>query len=211
VDGPEFRLGRRTRRATRAEGSDQREHGGVLTGGRCGGRVHQHLAGGTGERGERELSGTTASAWANSAAPRAFHDRLDTIYTYKYIYAVDESGVFHALADPSRRRIVEILRAGEQPVSDVVSKLAIKQSGVSRHLRILHEAGFVAIRADGQRRLYSLRAEPFAALESWLDDYRALWEARLDRFDKALEKRGEGKVLGGAAATKSARKKRRTR
>lgn len=122
---------------------------------------------------------------------------------------MNESNVFHALADPNRRRIVEILRRGEQPVSDVVREIAIKQSGVSRHLRILYEAGFVAVRADGQRRLYSLRVEPFAALEDWLDDYRALWEARLDRFDAALEKRLEAKVGGEAAAKKSPKKKKR--
>ena len=96
---------------------------------------------------------------------------------------------FQALADPTRRRIVEVLRAGEQPVGDVVALAGIHQSGVSRHLRILHESGFVTIRPDGQRRLYALRPEPFRALDAWLDPYRTLWEARLDRFGAALEKR----------------------
>jgi DNA-binding transcriptional ArsR family regulator len=98
------------------------------------------------------------------------------------------SSVFHTLADPTRRRIVEALRGGERPVNDIVAELDIHQSGVSRHLRILHDAGFVAVRPDGQRRLYSLRPEPFEALDAWVGDYRELWEARLDRFGDALER-----------------------
>jgi DNA-binding transcriptional ArsR family regulator len=96
---------------------------------------------------------------------------------------------FEALADPTRRRIVAALREGERPVGDIVAQAGVHQSGVSRHLRILHEAGFVDVRPDGQRRLYALRPEPFDALEAWLADYRRLWEARLDRFGAALEAR----------------------
>lgn len=94
---------------------------------------------------------------------------------------------FQTIADPTRRRIVETLARGEQQVNDVVGKLEIHQSGVSRHLRILHEAGFVKVRPDGQRRLYSLRPEPFRELDAWVAKYRGLWEARLDRFDAAVE------------------------
>ena len=105
---------------------------------------------------------------------------------------------FQALADPTRRLIVETLRRGERPVNDIVERAGIDQSGVSRHLRILSEAGFVSVRPDAQRRLYSLRPEPFRELERWLADYRDLWEARLDRFGEALEERrgqkqGKGK------------------
>lgn len=99
--------------------------------------------------------------------------------------------VFQALADPTRRRIVEVLRAGEQPVGAVVEQAGIHQSGVSRHLRLLSEAGFVSVRADGQRRLYALRPEPFRELESWVAQYRELWEARLDRFGAALKERSQ--------------------
>jgi DNA-binding transcriptional ArsR family regulator len=98
---------------------------------------------------------------------------------------------FQALADPTRRRIVAALRAGEQQVGDVVEKAGVHQSGVSRHLRILYESGFVSMRPDGQRRLYSLKPEPFRELHDWLDDYRNLWEARLDRFETALRKQQE--------------------
>lgn len=97
--------------------------------------------------------------------------------------------VFETLADPTRRRIVEVLRGGEQPVNDIVAQVAIHQSGVSRHLRILLESGFVAVRAQGQRRLYSLRAEPFRDLDAWVADYRQLWEARLDAFGAQLERK----------------------
>jgi DNA-binding transcriptional ArsR family regulator len=97
--------------------------------------------------------------------------------------------VFQALADPTRRRIVEVLRAGEQQVGDVVEKAGIHQSGVSRHLRILSESGFVSMRPDGPRRLYALKPEPFRELEAWLTQYRTLWEGRLDRFGAALEQK----------------------
>ncbi|MBV9997444.1 MAG: winged helix-turn-helix transcriptional regulator [Caulobacteraceae bacterium] len=94
---------------------------------------------------------------------------------------------FETLADPTRRRILAALRGGEQPVGEIVRHAGIHQSGVSRHLRILHESGFVSVRPEGQRRLYALRPEPFRALEAWLGDYRRLWEARLGRFGAALE------------------------
>src|SRR5215831_18126546 len=91
------------------------------------------------------------------------------------------------LADPSRFSIVEALLEGEQAVNDLVAKMDIHQSGVSRHLRILEEAGFVRVRPDGVRRLYSLRPEPFHELSAWVNQYRALWEGRLDAFAAALE------------------------
>jgi DNA-binding transcriptional ArsR family regulator len=97
--------------------------------------------------------------------------------------------VFQTLADPTRRRIVEVLRDGEQQVNDVVEKAGVHQSGVSRHLRILHQSGFVSMRPDGQRRLYALKPEPFREMDQWLGQYRKLWQARLDRFGTALGKR----------------------
>ena len=93
---------------------------------------------------------------------------------------------FQTLADPTRMQILEILRGGEQAVNDIVSGVAIDQSGVSRHLRILHDAGFVQMRPEGQRRVYSLRAERFQELDEWLARYRSMWEKRLDRFGEAL-------------------------
>jgi DNA-binding transcriptional ArsR family regulator len=94
--------------------------------------------------------------------------------------------VFQTLADPTRRRIVEVLH-DEQAVNDIVALVGIHQSGVSRHLRILNEAGFVQVRPVGPKRLYSLRPEPFDELERWVGSYRDIWEARLERFAAALE------------------------
>ena len=99
------------------------------------------------------------------------------------------SEIFQTLADPTRRRIVEALRHGEQAVNDIVDTVDIDQSGVSRHLRILYETGFVQVRPHGQQRFYSLRSEPFCELDSWLTNYRILWEARLDHFAKALDRK----------------------
>ena len=96
---------------------------------------------------------------------------------------------FQTLADPTRRRLLEALRHGEQQVNDLVARAGIHQSGVSRHLSILHHAGFVSVRPEGQRRLYSLKPEPFRALDRWLARYRDLWDARLDRLEEALEKK----------------------
>jgi len=96
---------------------------------------------------------------------------------------------FQTLADPTRLRIVEALSSGEHAVGDLVRRVDIDQSGVSRHLRILGEAGFVSVRPDGAKRLYSLRPEPFRAFDDWVESYRGLWEARLDRFGEALKKR----------------------
>lgn len=97
--------------------------------------------------------------------------------------------VFQTIADPTRRLVLDALSRGERQVNDLVEQVGIHQSGVSRHLRILHEAGFVAMRPDGQRRLYSLKPEPFRELDEWLAKYRQAWEARLDRFGAALEAR----------------------
>lgn len=105
------------------------------------------------------------------------------IYTYMNI------STFSALADPMRLKILEALRAGEIQVNDLVEQVEIQQSGVSRHLGILARAGFVNVRPDGQRRFYSLRAEPFDEIDQWVAQFRAAWEARLDRFEAALKKR----------------------
>jgi len=103
-----------------------------------------------------------------------------------YIHMNTSSALLHLLADPSRLTIVESLRGGECTVGQIVARVGIQQSGVSRHLRILHEAGVVQMRADGQRRLYALRPEPFAQLEDWAAGYRAPWSDRHDRFAGAL-------------------------
>jgi DNA-binding transcriptional ArsR family regulator len=109
---------------------------------------------------------------------------------------------FEVLADPSRRGIVEALRGGERTVNEIVGALDIHQSGVSRHLRILHESGFVKVRPDGQHRYYSLRPEPFRELDGWLSGYRALWEARLDRFAAALARKQKARTTARTTTRK---------
>ncbi len=94
---------------------------------------------------------------------------------------------FEALAEPNRRRILDVLRGGERPAGDLVDTLAISQPGVSKHLRLLREAGLVSVRADGQRRLYRLEPQGLAELEAWLAPYRRFWAGRLDRLDAHLE------------------------
>ncbi len=94
-----------------------------------------------------------------------------------------------ALVDPRRREIVQILLEEEQVVGDLVRRLPIAQSGVSRHLRILKDAGLVESRTEGQRRVYSLRAEPFEKLSEWVAQYRRLWESRLGNFEVELQRR----------------------
>jgi DNA-binding transcriptional ArsR family regulator len=96
------------------------------------------------------------------------------------------SALLQLLADPTRLEILAALKGGEVPVGQIVQKVGIQQSGVSRHLRLLHQAGVVKVRADGQRRLYALCPEPFHELDTWISSYRALWSDRLDRFAGAL-------------------------
>ena len=90
------------------------------------------------------------------------------------------------IAEPSRRRILDALRGGEQPVQELVSSLAISQPAVSKHLRVLLDAGLVAMRPDGQRRLYRVRPEPLIELDQWLEPYRQMWERSLDRLERHL-------------------------
>jgi DNA-binding transcriptional ArsR family regulator len=85
-----------------------------------------------------------------------------------------------ALADPSRRTMVERLTRGPVTAGELAALLPIARPGVSRHLRVLREAGLVEVRRDAQRRVYSLRPQPLAEIDDWLDPYRALWEQRLD-------------------------------
>jgi DNA-binding transcriptional ArsR family regulator len=94
---------------------------------------------------------------------------------------------YAALAEPHRRRILDLLREGERPVGELVGRLGLSQPGVSKHLRVLREAGLVAVRPHGRERRYALRAEPLAEVDAWLAPYRAHWSARLDALERHLE------------------------
>lgn len=94
---------------------------------------------------------------------------------------------YAALAEPNRRAILELLRGGERAVGDLVAALPVGQPAVSKHLGVLREAGLVAARVDGRRRLYALRAEPLAEVDAFLEPYRAFWTGRLDALEQHLK------------------------
>ena len=94
---------------------------------------------------------------------------------------------FAVLAEPRRRDILDLLRDGERPVGDLVDALRMSQPSVSKHLRVLREAGLVDVRPDAQRRLYRLSPEPLAEIDEWLAPYRRLWNRSLDKLEKHLE------------------------
>jgi DNA-binding transcriptional ArsR family regulator len=105
------------------------------------------------------------------------------------IVGVTAAVVIEVLAEPNRRRILELLRDGERPVGELVERMQLTQPAVSKHLRVLKEAGLVAVRADAQRRLYRVRPEPLADLDAWLEPYRKLWSKSLDRLEQHLDGR----------------------
>jgi len=92
-----------------------------------------------------------------------------------------------ALAEPHRFQIVELLRDGPRPVGDIVHRLRLRQPQVSKHLRVLSDAGLVDVRVDAQRRIYALRPAPVQELEVWLERYRRLWEGNFQRLDVLLD------------------------
>jgi DNA-binding transcriptional ArsR family regulator len=94
---------------------------------------------------------------------------------------------YAALAERSRRRILDLLRDREHSVNELVPHLRLSQPGVSKHLKVLREAGLVDVRVDGKQRWYGLRAEPLAEVADWLEPYRSHWSARLDALERHLE------------------------
>jgi DNA-binding transcriptional ArsR family regulator len=95
---------------------------------------------------------------------------------------------FEAIAEPSRRAILDLLREGERPAGDLIEATGLSQPGVSKHLKMLREAGLVSMRPDGQRRLYRLEPTQLQALDDWLLPFRSFWAARLDALEAHLER-----------------------
>jgi len=93
------------------------------------------------------------------------------------------------LGEPNRQAILDLLRDGERPVGELVDRLRLSQPSVSKHLRVLKDAGLVEARPDAQRRLYRVRPEPLAELDDWLAPYRRLWTTHLDRLEDHLDRR----------------------
>ncbi len=110
---------------------------------------------------------------------------LDTYIPYEEYCGILET--LKALAEPNRLHIVELLRDRPRPVGDMVQRLHLRQPQVSKHLRVLSDAGLVDARVDAQRRIYTLRTAPLQELDVWLERYRQLWEQNFQRLDALLD------------------------
>ena len=99
---------------------------------------------------------------------------------------------FAVLSQPNRRLLLDSLLDGAKPVNSLVELVGMSQPVVSKHLRILRNAGLVKVKPDGQRRLYSINAEPLAELDAWLQPYRKLWSERLDALERHLDEMYKG-------------------
>src|ERR1700729_3628946 len=96
------------------------------------------------------------------------------------------TSTFEVLAEPNRRLILDLLREAERPVSDLVELMDVTQPAVSKHLKVLREAGLVESRVAAQRRMYRLRPEPLADIDAWLSPFRQLWDSSLDALEQHL-------------------------
>jgi len=94
---------------------------------------------------------------------------------------------FEVLAEPTRRQILDLLQPAERSVNELVAELRISQPGVSKHLKVLRDAGLVEVRVDAQRRFYRLRAAPLVEIDAWLEPYRHFWRDRLDALEAHLD------------------------
>jgi len=97
------------------------------------------------------------------------------------------ASTFEVLAEPTRRRILDLLRDGERSVGELVDRLTLSQPGVSKHLRVLRDAGLVHVRIEAQRRWYGLQPEPLTEIDAWLEPYRRLWAQHLDALEQHLD------------------------
>src|ERR1051326_2128484 len=104
------------------------------------------------------------------------------------VYVRHMESVFEIIAEPSRRAILSLLVSSEQSVGEIERRLRMPQPTVSKHLRVLREAGFVESTVDAQRRLYRLRPEPFQELDSWLTQFRRFWSAHIDALERHLDR-----------------------
>ena len=120
---------------------------------------------------------------------------LTGICVVEHVVVVIET--FAALAEPNRFRIVELLRSGPRAVNDIGERLHLNQPQVSKHLRLLKEAGLVDVQPRAQQRLYELRPQPLRRLHDWLDRYRQIWDARFENLDELVEELKEKEKADG--------------
>lgn len=97
---------------------------------------------------------------------------------------------FAIIAEPSRRAILSLLASAERSVGDIEEELQLPQPSISKHLRVLREAGFVESRVDAQRRLYRIRPEPLQEVDAWLEPFRRFWSIHVDALEKHLDRMG---------------------
>jgi DNA-binding transcriptional ArsR family regulator len=102
---------------------------------------------------------------------------------------VTTSTTFELVAEPTRRRILDLVLERERSVGNLVEQLGLSQPGVSKHLRVLREGGLVDVRQDAQRRLYRVRPEPLGEIDAWLEPYRRHWAGRLDALERHLDRK----------------------
>ena len=126
---------------------------------------------------------------------------LTSIFPTRYIQTVDS--VFEIIAEPNRRAILSLLVSSEQSVGEIERQLGMPQPTVSKHLRVLRDAGFVEATVDAQRRLYRLRPEPLQEVDAWLAQFRRFWSAHLDALERHLDRMNQ--------ATRTKRKARKKR
>jgi DNA-binding transcriptional ArsR family regulator len=126
---------------------------------------------------------------------------LTRICTTRYILGMESA--FAIIAEPSRRAILSLLASSERSVGDIEEQLGLPQPSVSKHLRVLREAGFVESTVDAQRRLYRLRPEPLQEVDAWLAQFRQLWSAHVDALERHLDRMDQ--------STRTKRKTRRKR
>ncbi len=107
--------------------------------------------------------------------------------------------VFEVIAEPSRRAILSLLAGSEQSVGEIERRLQMSQPAVSKHLRVLREAGFVEASVDAQRRLYRLRPEPLKEVDAWLEPFRQFWEAHVDALERHLDRMEQAERMKGKA------------
>ena len=112
--------------------------------------------------------------------------------------AATTADAFNAVAEPRRRRILEVLADGERPVNDLVTQLGLAQPQVSKHLRVLREVGLVDVREEGRRRMYRLNGRPLKPIHDWVRNFERAWEERFETLDELLEELKEGSRSDGS-------------
>jgi DNA-binding transcriptional ArsR family regulator len=144
-------------------------------------------------QGTGDLRGpSTAICGAEAGSSAIIEARpMGSVYALHWIcqtgYIPDVATSFQVLADPVRRRILDLLLERPRPVGELVEQLGLTQPGTSKHLRVLREAGLVQVRQDAQRRWYELRPDPLTEIDAWLQPYRRLWAASLDALERHLD------------------------